>query len=182
MAELPGIQPAEGQGPLHEALKRYFGWEVFRPGQEPVVSCLLEGRDCLAVLPTGGGKSLCYQLPALVREGLVLVISPLVALMQDQVSHLERRGIPAACLHRGLDPGSRRQLLEKTSLTRASWSPWRLMRPIASAPGATISVPTTGGSASCGSSAPGFLLWPSAPPPLLGSGPTSSACCSCGAP
>jgi ATP-dependent DNA helicase RecQ len=118
MAELPGIQPAEGQGPLHEALKRYFGWEVFRPGQEPVVTCLLEGRDCLAVLPTGGGKSLCYQLPALVREGLVLVISPLVALMQDQVSHLERRGIPAACLHRGLDPGSRRQLLERVRQRR----------------------------------------------------------------
>lgn len=105
--------PEEGSDPLSVALHRHFGWEQFRPGQRPVVTCLLEGRDCLAVLPTGGGKSLCYQLPALVREGLVLVISPLVALMQDQVSHLERRGIPAACLHRGLDPGSRRQLLER---------------------------------------------------------------------
>ncbi|MFM8524345.1 MAG: RecQ family ATP-dependent DNA helicase [Cyanobacteriota bacterium] len=105
--------PEEVPDLLQASLKRHFGWEDFRPGQRPVVSCLLEGRDCLAVLPTGGGKSLCYQLPALVREGLVLVISPLVALMQDQVSHLERRGIPAACLHRGLDPASRRQLLER---------------------------------------------------------------------
>lgn len=105
--------PEEDTDTLRLALKRHFGWDDFRPGQRPVVSCLLEGRDCLAVLPTGGGKSLCYQLPALVREGLVLVISPLVALMQDQVGHLERRGIPAACLHRGLDPGDRRQLLER---------------------------------------------------------------------
>jgi ATP-dependent DNA helicase RecQ len=79
---------------------------------------MLQGRDCLAVLPTGAGKSLCYQLPALVREGLVLVVSPLVALMEDQVLHLQRRGIPAACLHRGLDPGRRRQLLERVRENR----------------------------------------------------------------
>ena len=70
---------------------------------------VLEGRDALAVLPTGGGKSLCYQLPALVRQGLVVVIS-LVALMEDQVLQLQRRGIPAACLHAGLDPVRRQQL------------------------------------------------------------------------
>jgi ATP-dependent DNA helicase RecQ len=86
---------------LAGCLQRHFGWDAFRPGQRPVVEALLAGQDCLAVLPTGGGKSLCYQLPALVREGLVLVISPLVALMQDQVQQLERRGIPAACLHWG---------------------------------------------------------------------------------
>lgn len=62
--------------PLLTALQAHFGWEDFRPGQRPVVEALLQGRDCLAVLPTGAGKSLCYQLPALVREGLVLVISP----------------------------------------------------------------------------------------------------------
>jgi ATP-dependent DNA helicase RecQ len=94
-------------------LERHFGWSGFRPGQRPVVEALLAGQDCLAVLPTGGGKSLCYQLPALVRGGLVLVISPLVALMQDQVGQLQRRGIPAACLHGGLALPERRRLLER---------------------------------------------------------------------
>ncbi|MGC5198002.1 RecQ family ATP-dependent DNA helicase [Aphanothece microscopica] len=97
---------------LEAALQVHFGWERFRPGQRPVVEALLAGQDCLAVLPTGGGKSLCFQLPALVRAGLVLVVSPLVALMQDQVSQLQRRGIPAACLHRGLQLHERRALLQ----------------------------------------------------------------------
>ncbi len=99
--------------PLLAALQTHFGWEDFRPGQRPVVEALLQGRDCLAVLPTGAGKSLCYQLPALVREGLVLVISPLVALMDDQVRHLQRMGIAAACLHGGLDLPARRQLITR---------------------------------------------------------------------
>ncbi len=99
--------------PLERALERHFGWTAFRPGQRPVVEALLAGRDCLAVLPTGGGKSLCYQLPALVRGGLVLVISPLVALMQDQVDQLQRRGIPAASLHGGLAQPERRALLQR---------------------------------------------------------------------
>ncbi|MEB3266186.1 MAG: ATP-dependent DNA helicase RecQ [Cyanobacteriota bacterium] len=96
--------------PLVSALRHHFGWSDFRPGQRPVVEALLQGRDCLAVLPTGGGKSLCFQLPALVREGLVLVVSPLVALMQDQVQGLQARGIAAACLHSGLDPQGQRRL------------------------------------------------------------------------
>jgi ATP-dependent DNA helicase RecQ len=96
---------------LDQALQTHFGWGAFRPGQRPVIEAMLAGRDCLAVLPTGAGKSLCYQLPALVRGGLVLVISPLVALMEDQVQHLQRRGIAAACLHRGLDPARRQDLL-----------------------------------------------------------------------
>ena len=83
--------------PLEQSLHRHFGWSAFRPGQRPVVEAVLSGRDALAVLPTGGGKSLCYQLPALIREGLVVVISPLVALMEDQVLQLQRRGIAAAC-------------------------------------------------------------------------------------
>ena len=70
--------PSPSSDLLLQALHTGFGWQGFRPGQRPVVEALLAGRDCLAVLPTGGGKSLCYQLPALVREGLVLVISPLV--------------------------------------------------------------------------------------------------------
>ena len=103
---------------LEQALQDHFGWSSFRPGQRPVVEAMLEGRDCLAVLPTGAGKSLCYQLPALVRGGLVLVISPLVALMEDQVQHLQRRGIPAASLHRGLDPARRRDLIARVRSNR----------------------------------------------------------------
>ncbi|MBU6355065.1 MAG: RecQ family ATP-dependent DNA helicase, partial [Cyanobacteria bacterium REEB498] len=104
--------------PLAQALQRHFGWDAFRPGQRPVVEALLAGRDCLAVLPTGAGKSLCFQLPALVRGALVVVVSPLVALMQDQVTQLQRRGIPAACLHRGLPTPERRQLLERLRTNR----------------------------------------------------------------
>ncbi len=104
--------------PLLEALHRYYGWDSFRSGQRPVIEALLSGRDCLAVLPTGGGKSLCFQLPALVRQGLVVVISPLVALMDDQVLQLQRRGIAAACLHRGIQPEQRR--LIQTQLSAGS--------------------------------------------------------------
>ena len=98
------------EDPLLKALRRHFGWSAFRDGQRSVVEALLEGRDCLAVLPTGAGKSLCYQLPALVREGLTVVVSPLVSLMQDQVRQLHRRGIPATCLHRGLPFDRQREL------------------------------------------------------------------------
>ena len=114
---------------LETVLESQFGWSDFRPGQRPVVEALLAGRDCLAVLPTGGGKSLCFQLPALVRQGLVLVISPLVALMQDQVSQLRRRGIPAACLHGGLDTASRHRLhrqIEANGLRLLYLAPERL--------------------------------------------------------
>jgi ATP-dependent DNA helicase RecQ len=96
--------------PLLATLARHYGWDGFRPGQRPVIEALLSGRDALAVLPTGGGKSLCYQLPALVKEGLVLVISPLVALMEDQVRQLRQRKIPSACLHAGLAPEVRQQV------------------------------------------------------------------------
>ncbi|MFO8238101.1 MAG: RecQ family ATP-dependent DNA helicase [Prochlorococcaceae cyanobacterium] len=110
---MPEPQPGARPDGLERALQRHFGWGAFRPGQRPVVEALLAGRDCLAVWPTGAGKSLCFQLPALIREGLVLVISPLVALMQDQVNQLQRRGIPSACLHRGLDSAERLQLLRR---------------------------------------------------------------------
>ena len=96
---------------LEAALQTHFGWSDFRSGQRPVVEAVLGGRDALAVLPTGGGKSLCYQLPALIRQGLVVVVSPLVALMEDQVLQLQRRGIAAACLHSGLDPSRRQQAM-----------------------------------------------------------------------
>jgi len=80
---------------LHDALHQHFGFDRFRPGQEAAVSAAVEGHDVLVVMPTGAGKSLCYQLPALVREDLTIVVSPLVSLMQDQVEALERR-VPGA--------------------------------------------------------------------------------------
>src|SRR5881394_2874171 len=75
-------------GDLDTALEQWFGFEHFRPGQEEAVKAALAGRDVLVVMPTGAGKSLCYQLPALVRDDLTLVVSPLVSLMQDQVEAL----------------------------------------------------------------------------------------------
>lgn len=84
-------------------LRDHFGFDAFRAGQEPVISALLDGRSVLAVFPTGGGKSLCYQLPALLLDGLTLVVSPLIALMRDQVDSLLERGIAAARLDSTLD-------------------------------------------------------------------------------
>jgi ATP-dependent DNA helicase RecQ len=88
---------------MHQTLRHCFGFEAFRGGQEPVIRALLDGRSALAVFPTGGGKSLCYQLPALMFDGLTLVISPLIALMKDQVDALTARGISAARLDSTLD-------------------------------------------------------------------------------
>ena len=85
-----------------EALKNYFGYDSFRPGQDTVASALLSGRDALAIMPTGAGKSLCYQIPALLLPGLTLVISPLISLMQDQVKGLSAAGIPAAYINSAL--------------------------------------------------------------------------------
>jgi len=94
------------------ALRRHFGHEAFRPGQEDVVRAALAGRDLLAVMPTGSGKSVGYQLPALLLEGPTLVVSPLIALMKDQVDELRRRGIAAAALHSLATPAERRDAEE----------------------------------------------------------------------
>ncbi len=88
-----------GNQPLEELLRERFGHRGFRPGQEAVLRAVLEGRSALAVFPTGGGKSICYQFPACLLGGLTLVVSPLLALMRDQVRSLEERGIGAAMLH-----------------------------------------------------------------------------------
>src|SRR5690348_10122497 len=77
-------------------LRARFGYPEFRPGQERAVRAVLEGRDTLVILPTGGGKSLCYQVPALLLPGLTVVVSPLISLMKDQVDALTARGLPAA--------------------------------------------------------------------------------------
>lgn len=85
-----------------EILKQVFGWDDFRPVQKDVIAAVLEGRDSLALLPTGGGKSLCYQIPGLVKEGICLVVSPLIALMKDQLDQLRRRGVRAAAIYSGM--------------------------------------------------------------------------------
>ncbi|WP_168428749.1 ATP-dependent DNA helicase RecQ [Erwinia amylovora] len=82
-----------------QVLRDTFGYQQFRPGQQTIIQESLNGRDCLVVMPTGGGKSLCYQIPALVRQGLTLVVSPLISLMKDQVDQLLANGVAAACLN-----------------------------------------------------------------------------------
>ncbi|MEW7313112.1 ATP-dependent DNA helicase RecQ [Buttiauxella gaviniae] len=82
-----------------QVLQDTFGYQQFRPGQETIIETVLEGRDCLVVMPTGGGKSLCYQIPALVFGGLTVVVSPLISLMKDQVDQLLANGVAAACLN-----------------------------------------------------------------------------------
>ena len=90
--------------PLLHPLKEYFGFTSFRPLQEEIIRDALAGRDVLALLPTGGGKSLCFQLPALARPGLTVVVSPLIALMKDQVDALQANGIAATFLNSSLSP------------------------------------------------------------------------------
>ena len=93
---------ADAKHSLAEArrvLRERFGYDAFRPGQERAVESVLEGRDTLVVLPTGGGKSLCYQVPALLLPGLTVVLSPLISLMKDQVDALSARGLPATFLN-----------------------------------------------------------------------------------
>ena len=85
-----------------ETLKRYWGYDAFRPKQQEIISSALEGRDTLAILPTGGGKSVCFQVPALMKEGIAIVVSPLIALMKDQVQNLARRGIKALAVYSGM--------------------------------------------------------------------------------
>ncbi len=96
---------------LHRALRQHFGFPGFRGPQEAVAAHFLAGGSALVVMATGDGKSLCYQLPALVGPGLTLVVSPLIALMDDQVAALQRRGLPATCIHSQIEAGERRRRL-----------------------------------------------------------------------
>jgi len=89
---------------LPAQLKKYFGYEEFRPGQEEIIQHVLAGKDALVIMPTGGGKSLCFQLPALQLDGVTLVVSPLISLMKDQVDTLNAAGVPAAFINSTLQP------------------------------------------------------------------------------
>ena len=93
---------------LEDSLKHYFGYDTFRPGQKKIIEAALQNKDLLTIMPTGGGKSLCFQLPALLRKGLTIVVSPLIALMQDQVDALQDNGISATYLNSTLEYEERR--------------------------------------------------------------------------
>ena len=116
---------------MHEALEKWFGFSSLRPLQQEAIDAALLGRDALVVLPTGGGKSLCYQLPPLVLDRLTVVVSPLIALMQDQVDGLRLNGVPAAAAHGNLTPAERQQLrdlVESGELRILFVAPERLFR------------------------------------------------------
>ncbi|HSU68805.1 MAG TPA: ATP-dependent DNA helicase RecQ [Tepidisphaeraceae bacterium] len=100
---------------LREQLQNLFGLDEFRPSQREVIEDVLRGKDVLCVMPTGAGKSLCYQLPAIVQGGLTLVVSPLISLMEDQVQQLRDEGLPAAFLNSSMSGGMRRQVMEELS-------------------------------------------------------------------
>lgn len=99
----------------YDVLREYWGYDTFRMRQEHVVKSVLDGHDTLALLPTGGGKSICYQVPALCKPGICLVFSPLISLMNDQVQHLKRRGIQAELLHSGLTSREIDRILDNCS-------------------------------------------------------------------
>lgn len=153
----------------YEVLKQYFGYDTFRDGQEKMIDAITSGRDVLGIMPTGAGKSLCYQIPALMageNGGITLVISPLISLMKDQVSALNQAGVHAAYLNSSLTPGQyykalgyaregrypiiyvaperllrHRNFSILPSMRRSLW--WRWTRPIVSPSGGRISGPVT---------------------------------------
>ena len=96
----------------YEALKKYYGYEKFREGQEFLIDAIMDGNDAVGIMPTGAGKSVCYQLPAVLLPGVTLVISPLISLMKDQVKALNQNGIRAAYLNSSLTEGQMRKALQ----------------------------------------------------------------------
>jgi ATP-dependent DNA helicase RecQ len=107
---------------IHDILKQYWGYDDFRPLQKNIIESVLSGRDTLALLPTGGGKSICFQVPALTLDGICLVISPLIALMKDQVENLKKKGILAAAIYTGM---SRRQMVQ--TLKNIAYGPYKFL-------------------------------------------------------
>ena len=112
----------EGMVQPLEVLKEYWGYDSFRPMQEDIVRTALDGRDVLAILPTGGGKSVCFQVPGMIREGIAIVVTPLIALMKDQVQNLTGKGIRAICINAGM---SRREV--DTALNNALYGDFKFL-------------------------------------------------------
>ncbi len=112
----------EGREHTLAVLKRYWGYGSFRPCQEEIINTALDGRDVLGILPTGGGKSVCFQLPAMMKDGLALVVTPLIALMKDQVRGLESRGIKALAIHAGMSRGE-----VDTALNNAAYGDFKFL-------------------------------------------------------
>ena len=115
---------------IRDVLKTHWGYDGFLPLQQEAMQCVLDDRDSVVVLPTGGGKSLCFQAPAVVRPGVGLVVSPLISLMKDQVDALQASGYPAAAIHSGMEPAERLQVerdLLQGGLRLLFVSPERLM-------------------------------------------------------
>jgi len=128
---MEGTQPHTTSS-AQEILREVFGYDAFRPGQEAIVEQLIGGGDALVLMPTGGGKSLCYQIPAMVRDGVGIVVSPLIALMQDQVDALRQNGVQAAFLNSSLDAAAVREVegqLLRGELDLLYVAPERLMTP-----------------------------------------------------
>src|SRR3954452_2484775 len=124
--------PATELAEVEQLLHSVFGFPAFRPGQGDIIGTILAGRDVLAVMPTGSGKSLCYQLPALLRPGLTIVVSPLIALMRDQVDALQAAGVPATFLNSSLgseESWSRQRELDAGAYHLLYVAPERLMLP-----------------------------------------------------
>ncbi|HBJ96365.1 MAG TPA: hypothetical protein DDZ11_08060, partial [Lentisphaeria bacterium] len=99
---------------VHDTLKRYFGFDTFLDNQEPVVEDILAGKDLCVIMPTGAGKSLCYQLPILMKEHYGIVVSPLISLMKDQVDSLCGKGIPAAYINSSVSMAEQHRILDDT--------------------------------------------------------------------
>ncbi len=113
-------------------LEKYWGHSSFRPCQLEIIESVLDGRDTLGLLPTGGGKSVTFQIPALILPGVTLVVTPLISLMKDQVDHLRHAGIKAAAVHSGLSRGEYRLAMERARLGKLKLlylSPEKLQSP-----------------------------------------------------